>query len=325
MFNEARVKLTAYYLAIIMAITLSFSIVLYAGINSELKRIEAFQRSRIQRIIFGFPASFQIETPDTSAIDEARKRIITILGLINLIILTGAGVGGYLLAGKTLEPIKRAMDEQKEFVGAASHELRTPLTSLKTEIEVALRDKSLKLIGAKKLLKSNLEDVNRMQKLSNYLLTLNKFQSEGIDLLMEKVRVDEVVQKVLKRLSSLADVKNIKIISELQKLTIKGNEDAITELVTILVDNAIKYSDKNSQIHVLVSSMGYLKVTDQGVGISLDDIDHIFEKFYRSDKSRKRDGYGLGLSIAKSIADLHGAKIKVSSKPDNGSTFKVNF
>ena len=71
--------------------------------------------------------------------------------------------------------------------------------------------------------------------------------------------------------------------------------------------------------------MGYLKVIDQGVGISQDDMDHIFEKFYRSDKSRKRDGYGLGLSIAKSIADLHGAKIKVSSKPAKGSTFKVSF
>lgn len=325
MFDEARIKLTAYYLAIIMAITLSFSAVIFTGINSELKRIEAFQRSRIQRIFLGFHASFQIDTPDIDAINEARHRILIILGLVNIIILTISGAGGYVLAGKTLDPIKRAMEEQKEFVGSASHELRTPLTSIKTETEVALRDKKLTLKDAKQLLKSNLEDVNRMQKLSNYLLTLNKFQSEAERLPMQKIKVDQIVASMVGRLMPLAKVKNISIQTDLQELVIKGNQDAIEELITILLDNAIKYSNQNSEVEVSVSESGYLRVKDYGVGIAKEDMPHIFERFYRSDKSRKRDGYGLGLSIAKSIVDLHGATIKTNSKPGQGSIFKVSF
>jgi hypothetical protein len=127
MFKKARIKLTVWYLAIIMVISLSFSGVIYTGVNNELNRIENFQRTRIQGIIRGFPVPVEISSsPDTDAINEARARIILTLTFINLCILILSGLGGYILAGQTLDPIKKMVDEQKEFVSNASHELRTP-------------------------------------------------------------------------------------------------------------------------------------------------------------------------------------------------------
>lgn len=315
MFKEARVKLTAWYLLIIMAVSLSFSCVIYLGVNRELNRIANFQFTRIQGIVRGFPASINISPmPDSDAITEARARIIVILGLINLSILIFSGVGGYFLAGLTLNPIAEMVDEQKKFVSNASHELRTPLTALKTEIEVSLRDKKLDLGQAKKMLVSNLEEVDRMQKLSNYLLNLNRYGDEK-KLILTKVNLKDVAIRAIG--------KN-KVKTNLTNSLVLGNEESLVELVIILLDNAYKYSPKKDSVEVVVRSKK-ISVSDSGVGIAKEDLPHIFDRFYRSDKSRGTEGYGLGLSIAKSIVELHNASIKVESRSGRGSTFTITF
>jgi two-component system sensor histidine kinase CiaH len=234
---------------------------------------------------------------DPEVIQETKMRIALSLFATNIVILGLSAASGYFLAGKTLEPIRKNMEEQKEFIGSASHELRTPLTSLKTEIEVGLRDKKLTVSAAKKILISNLEEVNKMQKLSDYLLRLNRLESGKSAFEKSKVDLRKIVTNAIGK-------RNVK--SELEKSIVTGSEDALTELVTILLDNAFKYSPK-------------------ATGIPKKDLPHIFDRFYRSDRSRTKDGYGLGLSIAKQIADLHGARIKVESKLGVGSTFKVIF
>lgn len=318
MFHTARIKLTAWYLVIIMAISLSFSGVIYFGVDRELTRIENFQRTRIQGIIRGFPVPIEVPpAPDSDAIAESRARILLILGLINLSILIISGLGGYFLAGQTLDPIAKMVDDQKKFVSNASHELRTPLTSLKTEIEVALRDKKITLKDAKDLLDSNLEEVNRMQKLSNYLLELNRYE-EGREIPMTKVDLREVVRKAIGKR---------KVDTNLKKSIVVGNEDALVELVTILLDNAFKYSPGIPDVMVKVKE-GEIEVHDNGIGISEGDLPHIFNRFYRAEVSRskeKTDGYGLGLSIAKSIADIHKGTIEVESKLGKGSVFTVTI
>ncbi|MGA3292229.1 MAG: ATP-binding protein [Candidatus Microgenomates bacterium] len=322
MFKEARIKLTAWYLAIIMAISLSFSVAIYVGVNGELTRVDNMQRSRQQRvdtidsilISQGLPVPPENQPADSETVEQARMRIIWALGLINVSILVLSSLGGYFLAEQTLDPIKKMMDEQKEFVGNASHELRTPLTSLKTEIEVALRDRRLSILGAKSLLKSNLEDVDKMQKLSNYLLELNKFENGKGVLEMKEIDLREVVKKA---------VDGKKVAVNLHKSIVKGNEDSLIELTTILLENAFKYSPKKTVVEVRTKEGGMLEVEDHGMGIPAEDLPHIFDRFYRSDKSRGTDGYGLGLSIAKSIVDAHGGKISVKSKIGKGTTFTV--
>lgn len=307
MFTEVRIKLTLYYLVIIMVISIFFSLIIYRGATAELRRIETSQRMRLQAPIR--------TTFDSDIIDETKRRVALSLVYLNVIILGMAGVGGYFLAGKTLGPIKKNMDEQRDFISNASHELRTPLTSLKTEIEVALRGKSMTLAEAKNLLLSNLDDVNKMTSLSNYLLELNKFQRGRNNIKFSKVDLSKIAKKAI-------DKKNVK--PHLTSVIVNGNEESLIELATILIDNAFKYSGSKPKIEVKVSNKT-LEVKDNGIGISESDLPHVFDRFYRGDKSRQKDGYGLGLSIAKQIVEMHGAKIYVQSKINKGTSFKVVF
>lgn len=336
MFKEARIKLTAWYLVIVMAISFGFSGVIYASINQELMRFDNAQQLRQQRVDSlstfllqqGVPMSLGQQPQEFENVDIARTRIILSLVVVNISILLISGIGGYFLAGQTLEPISKMVKEQKEFVGNASHELRTPLTSLKTEIEVGLRDKKMKINGARDLLKSNLEDVNRMQKLSNYLLVLNRYENGDTNLDTKKINLAKIVSEAVKKNEFFASQKKIKIVSNITPVLVRGNEGATSELTSILLENAIKYSGSAKKINVSVTKNGVLTVKDYGIGITDADLLHIFDRFYRADSSRSKsdaDGYGLGLSIAKSIADKLGAKIKVQSKLGKGSTFSVQF
>jgi signal transduction histidine kinase len=291
-----------------MAISIFFSLIIYKGATFELQRIETNQAQR--RPVMGAPPIL-----DPEVIDETKRRIALSLFATNIVILGLSATAGYFLAGKTLEPIKKNIEEQKEFIGNASHELRTPQTALKTEIEVGLRDEKLTLAVAKRILVSNLEEVNKMQKLSDYLLKLNRFETGKKVFEMSKVDLKKVAIKAIGK-------RNVK--RDLKKSLVVGNEDALSELVGILLDNAFKYSPKNKNVSVKVKDK-QIEVSDRGIGIPKNDLPYIFDRFYRSDKSRTQDGYGLGLSIAKQIADLHGAKIKVESKLGVGSTFKVIF
>lgn len=297
MFKEARFKLTAFYLLIIMAISIFFSVVIFRGSTAELDRIERFERYR------------------SPILDEIRDSVTRRLFILNLLILGVSGASGYFLAGKTLDPIRKNMEDQKDFVSSASHELRTPLTSLTSEIEVALRDKKMTIKDARKLLESNLEDVKKMSKLSNYLLRLNRFEDIENHLSMAKIDLKDVV---------LGAIGKLDVHLDLEKSEVVANADGVRELISILVDNAIKYSPgKEDEIVVRTRPGGILEIEDHGSGISEIDIPHIFEKFYRGDKSRSHDGYGLGLSIAKSIVDAHEGKIAVKSKIGKGTTFTV--
>jgi len=311
MFKKARTKLTVYYLAIIMAISIFFSLIIYQSTTFELRRIENMQRIRKPNPAFLI---------DPDIVKETKSRIFFTLLTINSFILGLSGISGYFLAGKTLAPISKMIEDQKDFVSNASHELRTPLSVLKTQIEVALRDKEMSLDEAKKLLESNLEDVNNMTKLSNYLLELNKFQNSENIIKFKKVDLANLVIDALKTLK-LNDDKTIK--TELNKSVINCDPDSTKELISILIDNAHKYGE-SKEISLSLRNKE-LKISDKGTGISREDLPHIFDRFYRGDKARSHDGYGLGLSIAKQIADNHGAKIKVESKINKGSTFKVIF
>lgn len=336
MFKKARLKLTAWYLIIIMAISLSFSVAIFTSVDRELVRMDNMRKERQERVESmqefiierGFPPPQEEVNINLATLEESRIRIITILGFINASILIISGLGGYFLAGQTLDPISRMVKGQKEFVSNASHELRTPLTSLKTEIEVALRSKNMTLTEAKNLLKSNLEDVNSMQKLSNYLLELNRFENIENNIKMEKINLGKITEDVLQNIEQCTEKNNIKITKHTQTVWIKGDKDATSELATIFIDNAIKYSKKDGKVIVTVLKNGTLVVKDYGIGIADSDIPHIFDRFYRADLSRSKekiDGYGLGLSIAKSIADRMGVKIKVQSKVGKGSIFSVQF
>lgn len=318
MFQSARIKLTIWYLFIAALISVFFSLVIFAGISQELRRIEHFQRLRLE------------ERFDPEITNQARIRLITILALVNLGILAVAGIAGYFLAGRTLEPIKDMLDEQSRFIADSSHELRTPLTSLKSEMEVNLRDKNLTIANAKKLIISNLEEVNKLQLLSDSLIKLTQYQS-GSHLVFEKIPLKSIINNSCKKVSATARLKGIKISNQAEDCLIEAERNSIEELFVILLDNAVKYSLAGGKVVVASDKKDgqvEIKIKDNGIGISPVDVPHIFDRFYRGDKSRTKSGvpgYGLGLSIAKQIVDRHHGAISVSSRLNTGTTFKLSL
>lgn len=329
MFQKARIKLTIWYLLIIMLISVVFSCIIYSGINRELGRFERVQELRLQRekeltLITTLPHEF-----DAPTVAAARMRLTLTLIFINVGILGIAGIAGYFLAGRTLRPIQEMVDDQNQFVTDASHELRTPLTSLKTSIEVGLRNKNMALDEAKELLASNLEDVEDLRILSDGLIRLAQYQKPNGNILFEEILVKEIVDSAIDKVKAMAIDSKIKLSAKIEKIEIKGDKKSLVELLVILLDNAIKYSKKNLEVLIIVKKLEgkvEIAVSDEGVGIDEKDLPHIFDRFYRAEKSRSKEhisGYGLGLSIAKKIVEIHNGLIEVSSKAGEGTTFTI--
>jgi len=341
MFHSARLKLTAWYLLIIMLISISFSAVIFKVISNEVERYVNAQRFRIERRLTQgdyFPSDIHIQgvvptipIMDSDLIDETKRRLLYVLFIINGGIFIAAGGLGFILAGRTLRPIQDMLDEQNRFISDSSHELRTPLTSLKSAMEVNLRDKNLTLKDAKVLISESIVEVNKLQSLSDELLQLAQYQKPNGYAKFEKFSVGEIVKRTVHKIEPVARLKDLIIMVDTDDIQIEGNKYGVSDLLMILLDNAVKYSTEKKTIkvrsykndgHVLIS------VKDQGIGISEKDIPHIFDRFYRADTARSKNeagGYGLGLAIAKKIVDIHHGTISVKSKLNKGSEFSVQL
>jgi signal transduction histidine kinase len=337
MFRTARFKLTAWYLFIIMCVSSAFSLAIYKIAAFEINRFEERQRERIERqlekgILYPFdnfpPPHFIV--PDPSLLEETKNRIAATLVVVNGIIFVLAGALGYLLAGRTLRPIAQMLEDQKRFISDASHELKTPLTSLKLAFEVFQKEKKPSKSEITGLVEDSLLEINRLDRLVQSLLSATRHQ-DRIKYQAEKIDLSEVIQQVIKTVSPIAKSKEIAIEVSSKKELISGNREALIELVTILIDNAVKYSPPKNTVRVSVvkrQNHPEIIVADQGMGIAKKDLPHIFDRFYRGDEARlnhDNGSYGLGLSIAKQIARDHNATISVKSSQGKGTIFTVKF
>jgi two-component system sensor histidine kinase CiaH len=323
--KSAVFKLTLYYLAIIVGLSIGFSSFLYEISNNALGR--SLRSPGFDNFSLFVPNYEQFRQ---GRLDEARGNLLFNLIVFNLFVLLAGGFLSYALAQRTLAPIDEALESQSRFTADASHELRTPLTAMQTEIEVALRRKDLSAPQAKKLLQSNLEEVSKLRSLSENLLKLASNGDQGLSLKvvsLEDISIDAVTSAV-----KAAQAKNIAIENNVQPVKVEADKAALSEVLNILLDNAIKYSPAKSTVTLASRQDNHnviLTVADQGRGIGKSDLPHIFERFYRSDHSRNKtqqtEGYGLGLSIAQRIIALHGGVITASSQPNKGSIFSVSL
>jgi len=333
MFRQARLKLTAWYLLIIMIISLSFSALIYQLINIEITRFANSQRNRIERQFItndrnpGPPPVFI----DDDLINESRNRLLINLAIINSVILIVSGSLSYFLAGRTLSPIQKMTEDQNRFISDASHELRTPLTALKSLFEVSLRDKNINLPEAKKVINSGINQTDKLKVLSDSLLELSRFDGNHLSNNFQGISLKKIILESISQIKIKADKKNIKIISQIGPQKVFGDPNKLTEVFVIFLDNAIKYSSANTQIKLISQAKQnhlVIKIVDHGIGIGQKDLPHIFDRFYQADNARtknKDSGYGLGLSIAKQIVEYHQGKILVNSKPKKGTTFTVHL
>lgn len=331
-FKSTYIKLTIFYVLIIMAISLSFSIAIHRISSDEIDRglrqqINIFRGGPVNSA-FSITLN-RLEQTRLKQAEESKERITIKLIYYNLLILALSAIGSYFLAKRTLKPIKETMEAQNRFTADASHELRTPLTAIRSEIEVGLRDKQLKLTDARKLLQSNLEEIAKLETLSKALLKLAN--SEGAQIKFTEVSLQEVIIEAYEKVAKLAEAKEIEFDNKLEDIKVNGDKTSLVELFVILLDNAIKYSQNQSNVEcrmLNVDGRVRVKIIDHGIGIKASDLPHIFDRFYRADLSRSKekiDGYGLGLPIAKRVIEMHNGSILVNSTPGKGSEFVVRF
>jgi signal transduction histidine kinase len=228
-----------------------------------------------------------------------------------------------------LDRLDTAVKALSQFAEDASHELRTPLAVIRTGAELALR-RARSPESYRESLSAIAAEAERMTRMIDDLLFLARSGASADRMPMRALNPAEVVRAVLTELRQLAAARNIEVRANSTEDAplISGNEPALRRLVLALIENAIKYSKEGGLVIVTVSGAAErvrIAVEDFGIGISPADLPHIFRRFYRADAARGESGYGLGLSLASTIAQLHGATIDASSRTGEGSLFTVEF
>jgi heavy metal sensor kinase len=227
-----------------------------------------------------------------------------------------------------LERLDASFHQIRQFSADASHELQTPLTILKGEIEVALRTPRTP-DEYQGILSSALEEINRLTRLVEGLLLLARADAGVLRMDRKPVDLSQLVEEVYGQAKILADARPLTLLlEEMEPLTIPGDYDRLRRVLLNLVDNGIKYTPAGGRVALSLRREGQwasLRIADSGIGLSPEELQKIFERFYRSAEARSRGegGAGLGLCIARSIVEAHGGKIQVASARGKGSTFTV--
>lgn len=322
--QRAVIRLAGTYLAIIMSMSIAFSLIIYALSSQEFHRRPPSDQSATTIRSTEPGTVISIHSYLDTREDEALAAIRLNLLIANLTVFLLGGLVSYLLAQHTLQPIEDNMAAQSRFVSDASHELRTPLTALLAANEVAAMNSKLTLKQAKQVIVDNVSDVKHLQKLTNSMLGLLK--EDKIEIQKSKVSLQAVISKAMNLVANQALEKDIAIEDETKNFSILGDQHNLEQLFTILLDNAIKYSNRGGKVNLASSKKGKsitITVTDSGIGMSDEVKSQIFTRFYRAEESRTTAGYGLGLSIAERIIKAHGGRISVDSEQGVGSTFAV--
>lgn len=254
--------------------------------------------------------------------------LVIVGGLLSLAFFVVAGI---FLAKRSLIPIQNSWEKQAQFVADASHELRTPLSVIQTHLELLFRHPKHTIEQESVAIYKVLQETKRMNKLIADLLTLARSDSNQLQIDRELFLLDEFVNQIVQQFEPIAELKGITLIVENEKnLQISADKERIHQLLVILFDNAIKYNKKNGTVTVKGKKEGkyiVLTISDTGMGIAPSDLPHVFDRFYRGDKSRNRSegGTGLGLSIAKWIVEAHEGEIKADSKQNVGTSMIVKL
>jgi len=222
-----------------------------------------------------------------------------------------------------IDRLDKTFKSQKQFIADASHEIRTPLTVIQTELELSL--KKITDVQTAEGIKTSLNEIEKLNRLTNSLLTLAKIDASKSALEISNVRLDELIMECAQKLKWLTEQNKSRINILIDEVVeIKGDSNKIKSIILNLLENALKYSGGSREVKIELKQSGQdfvnIIVRDNGEGISEKDMTHLFERFYRSNETRSAvDGSGLGLAIVKEFVEMHSGKIIVSSKPGDTS------
>lgn len=298
-------------------------------LSSSIKNQDSSQKSLI---------GYVRVSESSEEIEEELERLLWALGWGGLLAIALSSMGGWWLVKQTLRPIEQNYEQMRQFTADASHELRSPLTAIKTSIDVMRSHPERIHIADVQKMTAIAQATDQMMHLVEDLLFMARFDNnESSDRDRHKLLFSpsELLEDLLERLEPQIEAKQIRLHAnlhepKLEQINIYGNPQQICRLLANLLENAIAYTPQSGEIRVdLTEHENHLKIsiTDTGIGIAPEDLDHIFERFWRADRARTRrsGGTGLGLSIAQAIAHSHNTVINVSSAIGVGSCFSVKF
>lgn len=326
MFRSATLKLTLWYVLLSVALSLLFSVVLYQFTTQELAEGLQQQYQTLSANDHDVDNRYSL----SREVDRHTHRLFSELVYFNIAVVIGSTVISYILARRTLWPIERAHQAQLRFTAEASHELRTPLAAMRADTEVALMEKGLNA-KARRTLKGNVVDIQKLETLATHLLDISRYQNAATDK-FELLNLDEIINQSLQQFKQTVKNKQLKVVQNIHPAQILGDNYGLQQLITIVLDNAVKYSHRGGKITIKLDSLNkyaVLTISDTGIGIPADDVPNLFERFYRAGNAElsqsRASGYGLGLPLAQEIATAHKGAIQISSQEKQGSTVTIKL
>ncbi|MCU4989339.1 HAMP domain-containing histidine kinase [Bacillus cereus] len=267
---------------------------------------------------------------DTTAEEE-------MLNTLFLILVIGCSIGslcaigiGFFLAGRALIPIQNSWEKQQQFVSDASHELRTPLAVIQSKTDVLFQSPSATIEEKAMDISTISKECRRLSKLVSNLLLLARSDSNQIEMDKKTFEMDKLLEEIVDPYKEIASYQEKEMILKVEHdISFMGERERIHQMMVILLDNAMKYTNKGGHIQIectQTNSSIRIRVKDDGIGVKDEDIPKLFDRFYQGDKARSAsEGAGLGLSIANWIVEKHYGKISVESKWGESTCFDVIF
>ncbi len=279
----------------------------------------------------GTDGGFIIAFLDITSEHAMLTRLIYTFLFVALITLVAVFCISLFFARKAIRPIEQAWEKQKRFVADASHELKTPLTTIGTNVDVLLSHPDAAICDEAKWLVYIKDEAERMTHLTEDLLYLARMDAHADTPMLSRVSFSDAAENTILAMEAVAYEKTLSLSYEIEPdVFVLGDAEKLRQLVMILLDNAIKYTPEGGSIEVSLKSVKQTArfcVANTGEAIPAEDAAHLFDRFYRADASRTRDsgGYGLGLSIAQAIAQMHSGRIFVKSNKEDGTCFFVDL
>ncbi|WP_251519949.1 MULTISPECIES: two-component system histidine kinase PnpS [Staphylococcus] len=296
----------------------------------ENKNYNDFINPKIQKLI---SETFKVEKPIYDQIelkiDQVHEKYFD-AACVPILSKSRKNLYGMVVVLHDITNLKKLENLRREFVANVSHELKTPITSIKGFAETLLDGAKNDEQTLTDFLKIISKESDRIETLVFDLLDLSHIEQQT-EIETDLISLSDIAESTIENMYTIAEEKDISIINQIHPdIVIDANKDKVSQVAVNLLSNAISYSKTGSEVIVRVFKEGnkrMLEVEDFGIGISEEDQNHIFERFYRVDKARSRDsgGTGLGLSITKHIMEAHNGRINVYSVPNEGSTFRVTF
>ena len=267
---------------------------------------------------------------DSTDIENSLSIILRVLMICTAGALTLALVAGWYLSKTLVQGVIEAWERQDEFISYASHEIRSPLAVIHSSLELLLETPGAKIIERSDLIMNSLTETSRLRKMSSNLLEMVHLQASEMQVHREELELDSLVTDFIEPFCYQAEAAGKRLDHVVEPgLRLHADRQLITELLAILLENALKYTEEGGLIRLFAGASEnkvIIKVSDSGIGISREAMSKVFTRFYREERQQsKADGSGLGLYIASLICQRHGGKITVEQNRPKGSVFTVTL